>query len=78
MPASLSRRGTQYGTLVADLKRRLVLDVLPDRSQATTPAWLRDDPSVEVVSRDRGGLDAQAARQDAPQAWQIGDRFHLV
>jgi transposase len=72
------KRGTRYGTLVVDLERRAVVDVLPDRSQATTAAWLRDHPSVEVVSRDRCGLYARAARQGAPQARQVADRFHLV
>ena len=72
------KRGTRYGTLVVDLERRAVVDVLPDRSQATTAAWLRDHPSIEVVSRDRCGLYAQAARQGAPQARQIADRFHLM
>lgn len=30
--------------------------------------WLRDHPSIQVVSRDRCGLYAQAVREGAPQA----------
>jgi transposase len=33
---------------------------------------------VEAISRDRCGLCAQAARQGAPQAEQVADRFHIV
>lgn len=40
--------------------------------------WLRRHPEIAVVSRDRCGLYAKAARQRAPQALQVADRFHLV
>ena len=35
-------------------------------------------PEVDIVSRDRGGNYAAAARKGAPQAQQIADRFHLL
>ena len=33
-------KGTRYGTIVVDLERREVVDVLHDRSAKTTAAWL--------------------------------------
>ena len=72
------RKGSNYGTIIVDLERREVVDVLADRSAATTASWFKDHPNVEVVSRDRAGLYAEAAREGAPQARQVADRFHLL
>ena len=72
------RKGANYGTIIVDLERRRVVDLLADRSAATTASWFKDHPEVEVVSRDRAGLYAEAARQGAPQARQVADRFHLL
>jgi transposase len=63
---------------VVDLERREVVDVLHDRSAKTTATWLANHPTVGIVSRDRCGLYAQAARQGAAQARQVADRFHLI
>jgi len=71
------RRGSRYGTIICDLERHRRLDILPDRDAASAAAWLARYPSIEIVSRDRGGEYAEAARIGAPQAVQIADRFHL-
>ena len=72
------RKGTTFGTVIVDLERRHVVELLADRSAATTAGWLKKHPDIEVVSRDRAGLYADAAREGAPQARQIADRFHLL
>lgn len=71
------RRGSRYGTIICDLEQHRRLDLLPDRDAASAAAWLTRYPSIEIVSRDRGGEYAEAARLGAPQAIQIVDRFHL-
>ncbi|SEF11372.1 Transposase [Rhizobiales bacterium GAS191] len=72
------RKGCGYGTIVVNLERREVVDVLPNRSAAGTANWLSKHPEVEIVSRDRCGLYAQGAREGASQARQVADRFHLL
>ena len=72
------RKGRSYGTILVNLETHAVIDVLPDRTAETVAAWLAEHPEIEVVSRDRGGAYAEAARQGAPQAVQVADRFHLL
>ena len=72
------RKGRTYGTIIVDLERREVVDVLQDRTTAGTAEWLGQHPEVEIVSRDRCGLYAKGAREGAPQARQVADRFHLL
>ena len=57
------RKGVSYGTVMVDLERRQVVDVLLDRSAQGTARWLEQHPGVEIVSRDRCGLYAQGACQ---------------
>jgi len=72
------RKGQSYGTILVDLERGTVLDVLEARSASSAAAWLDQHPSVQIVSRDRCGLYAEAVRRGAPQARQVADRFHLI
>ena len=72
------RRGRTYGTIVVDLERRQVIDLLPDRTSTAVADWLQQRPGVEVVARDRSTEYARAATIGAPEAVQVADRWHLL
>jgi hypothetical protein len=72
------RRGRTYGTIVVDLERRQVIDLLPDRTSTTVADWLQQRPGIEVVARDRSTEYARAAALGAPKAVQVADRWHLL
>ena len=50
-----------YGTMLVDLERRKIIEVLADRESATVGAWLKRIPKSKVVSSDRGKEYAKAA-----------------
>ena len=72
------RKGQDYGTILVDLERHRVVDLLPGRSAEELAGWLAQHPTIGVISRDRSGLYAEGARLGAPNATQVADRFHLV
>ncbi len=72
------RKGRRYGTILVDLERHTVVDLLPDRTSVELAKWLREHSGVELITRDRSGSYAEGAKQGAPHVIQVADRFHLL
>lgn len=72
------RKGHDHGTILIDLERGRVIDLLKSREPADVEAWLKAHPGLEVITRDRASAYANAASSGAPDAKQVADRWHLL
>lgn len=65
------RTGRAYRTILCDLERHCVIDLLPDREGDTLAEWLKQYPEIEIVTCDRSKTYAEAITRGAPQAIQV-------
>ncbi len=72
------RKGCTYRTIIVDLERRKVIDLLPDREAVTLTNWLLTRPSVETVARDRSTTYRNGIMMGRPYAVQVADRWHQL
>lgn len=66
-----------YGTLLVDVDTRLPIELWAGRDAEQLAAWLRTHPGVGVACRDGSLVYRQGITDGAPNAVQVGDRFHL-
>ena len=72
------RKGHQYGTILVDLDQHQPIDLLPDREGKTLEVWLLAHPGIELITRDRSSVYANAVTCACPDAIQVADRWHLL
>lgn len=70
-------KGQTYGTILVDLEKNKVVDLLPERTAESLAEWLQTHPGVQVITRDRSTEYARGIDTGAPNAVQIADRWHL-
>ncbi|BDP43996.1 hypothetical protein DAETH_39650 (plasmid) [Deinococcus aetherius] len=72
------RKGVRYGTILVDLERHQVVDVIKERSADALRDWLSVYPGIEIITRDRASDYSRAGTRAAPRALQLADRWHLL
>lgn len=65
------RKGVRYGTILVDLERHRVVDVIKERSADALRDWLKAHPGIEIITRDRASDYSRAATSAAPRALQV-------
>lgn len=71
------KKGRTYGTILVDEATHLPIDLLAGRDGSTLKAWLKQNPHIKTVTRDRASAYAKVLSEELPDVMQIADRFHL-
>ncbi len=71
-------RGHHYGTIVVDLERREPIEVFAGRDGVAVADWMRANPTIQIVARDRASAYSEAVELVLPEAVQVADRWHLL
>lgn len=72
------KRSNGPATIMVDLERHKIVDLLQGHSTELIAGWLRQRPDVEVVARDRSNVCREGIDTGAPEARQVADRWHLL
>ena len=71
------KKGCEYATVIVDEETHEPVAIFMGRDGEGLKAWLKKNPQVTTVTRDRAGAYTKAIEEVAPYCVQIADRFHL-
>jgi len=72
------KKRDRYGSILVNLDTGKIVDLLPDREEKSLENWLKKQPEIEVITRDRYHKYVRGATKGAPNALQVTDRWHLL
>jgi transposase len=72
------KKGHVYGSVIVDQMTHRPIAVLPCREGDELEQFLRDNPQIQYITRDRGRNFVEAINRTLPGVTQICDRFHLI
>lgn len=72
------KRNNGPATIMVDLERHKIVDLLQGHSTELIAGWLKQRPDIEVVARDRSNVCKEGIDAGAPKAKQVADRWHLL
>lgn len=72
------KKGHIYGSVIVDQITRRPVAILPCREGDELDKFLRENPQIQYITRDRGRCFVDAINRVLPGATQICDRFHLI
>lgn len=72
------KKRERYGTIMVDISKHQIIDMIDSRDYEIVLKWLKTYPNLHVVSRDGSTTYNNAIADTHPGALQISDRFHLL
>lgn len=71
-------KGICYGTIIVNTETNCPIVLFDSRENEAVSSWLKNHPSIKLVTRDRASSYANAIRTGVPCAGQIADKFHIM
>ncbi|WP_143150995.1 transposase [Chitinophaga sancti] len=63
------KKRIKYGSVIVDLERHRIIDLLPDQKALIVKKWFIDNPGVKIVSRDRFSNYTRGGNRQLPRCY---------